>query len=1046
MKKELLTLLLLFFTLLQAKGADGDSLLLSRQQNFERFAQAFPQERVYVHFDNTSYYKGENIWYKAYVVRDDNMHRTNLSRILYVELLNPVGYPVETQKLVIEDGQAHGSFQLKDTLNAGFYEVRAYTTWMLNFTTGDPHGWRRLYSTSSKRRYGDRFQRYLQGNAGIFSRVFPVYEKVDSGQYAKRRMPQQTKATATMITPEKDRLLIDFYPEGGNLVRDVPTRIAFQAHTTEGRTLNVAGALLRRGDSIGYFKSEYAGRGMFSVTPDSLDAEDLAEGLVLKLTYGKRDYRFPLPKPKKRGYTLGVYPSGSQVRVLVERNERTKGQRLGLNVASRGETSYYGTLDLQQDLQASVMIDNQALQTGVNIVTLFTAEGKVLAQRQFFVDNHDCGGFRLKRVESGENRGEWRVERGERLDGRGEGIGDGDLQPYEKVSLDYQLVDTEGRPVAAAHDFSIAVTDGGTREETYDDMNPLIYLLLSSEVKGFIPHPAYYFEADDAEHRGALDLLMMVQGWTRYDYEQMMSGEPFDPMLPIERGLTFAGRIWDDNDYASRRFWKPQGKKRFWVYSELSFTGDVMNPERGSDAFDLPNFEVRKNDQSMCFQTGNVQIDSTGFFRFNLQPFYGMGRLAMVLNKQSIEEMGIEKGGIAAHNFRWNTVKRPLFLLGKRIEPLNQYSPLPRNYDYYETAALTDPIDRDMFRYGFMAVPKGNQGRLAYYDSESETYVLPDVKKNRRRRWSDFSDVKPVCVMDVKDMMAWLSNIYGDIQDFKFRESNPYAGGGNQYAGGHMTTDRSDDSFFHSHDSFITDMMMEDARWLDAQFGTTEYTRQMEVSIQQMRNSYDIETDMPYYARLTELLYIFGLDGMNTTYIDAFDKGGMAHFTTATGDSTLLPANLHFFPINENFQTLRLYADVDNRRLMHRPGHYHETVFGYEQHRTTNNDHPLTSIFNFVTGHTYSNSYPLPEFLGYRINFQGFSQPAEFFCPDYEWEPEPEDTDYRRTVYWNPSASTDAQGRTHIEFYNNGFSKHLTVSAEGITADGQAIFSQDEKK
>lgn len=1031
MKKELLTLLLLFFTLLQAKGNDDDSLLLSRQRNFEHFTQMFPQERVYVHFDNTSYYKGENIWYKAYIVRDDDLHQSDLSRILYVELLNPIGYPVETQKLAIVNGQAHGSFQLKDTLNAGFYEVRAYTTWMLNFTTGDPHGWRRLYSSSAKRRYGDRFQRYLQGNAGIFSRVFPIYEKVDSGLYARRRMPRQNKATATMVTTRKDVLTVDFYPEGGNLVRDVPTRIAFQARSTEGRTLNVAGALMRRGDSIGFFKSEYAGRGAFVVMPDSLDTEDLADGLTLKLSYGRRDYRFPLPKPKKRGYTLGVYPSESQMKAIVARNNYTKGQQLGLSVTSRGKTFYCTVLDLRQSLQASVIIDNRSLQTGVNIVTLFTTDGKVLAQRQFFVNNHDRNGYRLSPVSTSAQDS---MDAGISSSGKIKG------SPYAKIAFDCQLTDAEGRPVAAAHDFSIAVTDGDSREGTYDDINPLSYLLLASEVKGFIPHPDYYFESDDAEHRGALDLLMMVQGWTRYDYEQMMSGSPFEPMLPIERGLSFSGRIWDDNDYASRRFWKPQGKKPYWVYSELSFRGDTIDVSRGSDAFELPNFTMHRNAQSLCFQTGNVQIDSTGFFRFNLQPFYGMGRLAMVLNKQSIDELGIEKGGVAAHNYRWNTIRRPLFLLGKRIEPLNQYSPLPRNYDYYETAALTDPIDHDMFRNGFMAVPKGNKGLLTYYDSESQSYVLPDVKKNRRRRWSDFSDVKPVCVMDVKDMMAWLSNIYGDIQDFKFRENYPYSGGGS------MLTDRSDNSFFLSHDDFIREMMMEDARWLDSQFGTQEYSFQMATSIRQMHNPYDVETARPYYARLVELLYIFGLDGMNSTYVDAFDKGGMAHYTTATGDSTLLPTNLHFFPVNENFQSLHLYADVDNRRLMHRAGQYHETVFGYNHFQTTNQDHPLTSIFNFITGNTYSNSYPLPDFLGYRINFQGFSQPAEFFCPDYDWEPEPEETDYRRTVYWNPMARTDSQGHAHIEFFNNGFSTKLAVSAEGVTADGLPIISNRTTK
>ena len=180
---------------------------------------------------------------------------TPLSGILYVELLNPIGYPVETQKLVINNGQADGAFLLSDTLNAGFYEVRAYTAWMLNFTPSDRHGWRSLADKKVRRRYGERFQRYLDGNAGVFSRVFPIYEAVDSGRYALKTMPRLPKTTVGLLEREKDRLEIDFYPEGGNIVSGVPTRVAFQARTTAGRTLNVAGALVRHGDSIGFFKT-----------------------------------------------------------------------------------------------------------------------------------------------------------------------------------------------------------------------------------------------------------------------------------------------------------------------------------------------------------------------------------------------------------------------------------------------------------------------------------------------------------------------------------------------------------------------------------------------------------------------------------------------------------------------------------------------------------------------------------------------------------------------------------------------------------------------
>ncbi|MBR1416056.1 MAG: hypothetical protein IJ570_09390 [Prevotella sp.] len=1012
------TLLLGLFALLPVRAGGVDSLLHVRQSHFDSFARQFPQERVYVHFDNTSYYKGENIWYKAYVVRDDNEHFTNLSRILYVELLSPIGYPVETQKLIIENGQAHGSFELKDTLNAGFYEVRAYTSWMLNFTTGDEHGWQRLSHRDARRQYGDRLQRYLQGNAGIFSRVFPVYEAVDSGRYHQRRIPHLPKATATLVTPDKDRLQMDFYPEGGQLVRDVPGRVAFQAHNTEGRTLNVAGALLRRGDSIGYFKTDYAGRGVFSVTPDSLDAEELTEGLKLRLTYAGRKYTFDLPRPQRRGYVLSAYPTASQLRVIVARNARTKGLPLGLSITSRGQTSYFGQLDLTATSQVQVTLDNKTLQTGVNVVTLFTADGHVLAQRLVFVNNHDRDGFRLTPVNP-----TLPIHPTTPTSPINPITSTLSTAPYQKQTLDYQLTDAAGHPVREAHDFSLAVTDGDYADLSYDDRSALSYLLLGSEVKGFIPHPEYYFEADDQEHRAALDLLMLVQGWTRYDYEQMLSGQEFNPMLPIERGLSFSGRIWDDRGYHPRVLWKDQ-KQPLWIYSELYIDGDTVPTDHGLDYILYPETMFRSAGRPQLILTGEAQSDSTGFFRLNIQPFCGKGRIALMLNKASIDELGILKGGVGGHNFRWNTVKRPKFLLDKRIEPLNQYSPLPKDYDYYETAALADPMQPDIFRKGFMAVPQDYKGQLIYYDPLSQSYMLPEVQKRQRRRWSDFRGVTPVCVTDVKDLMAWLSNIFGDVSDFNMFKRSAYA---------------SDDS----GSDFEQQMRLQDALDRSASLGEamqnlgqtlSQFSREAEAA------KMDLESNT-YFANLFEMLYIFGLDGMNKTFVGAGETGGDPHYTMATGSEENLPLNIQFFPINENFHELKLYADTDNRRLTHRRGRYNEMVFAYNSGETTSDAHPLTSIINFTIDSIYDNNVPLPDFLGFRINFQGFNRPAEFYHPDYDWEPEPEETDYRRTVYWNPMLRTDEEGRVHVEFFNNGFSKSLRVSAEGVTAGGQPILN-----
>ncbi|MDO4824306.1 MAG: hypothetical protein Q4A08_09095, partial [Bacteroidales bacterium] len=156
--------------------AQNDNKIIKTLQTVTKFSSLYPQEKVYLHFDNTGYFKGETIWYKAYLTsfgintkselrnprgsngsNNSNDNNTNnsyfvtrnsdLSKVLYVELVSPGGDVLETQKLHIDDeGGAWGQFRLDSILGTGFYEVRAYTRYMLNW-----------------------------GVNAMFSRVFPVF-------------------------------------------------------------------------------------------------------------------------------------------------------------------------------------------------------------------------------------------------------------------------------------------------------------------------------------------------------------------------------------------------------------------------------------------------------------------------------------------------------------------------------------------------------------------------------------------------------------------------------------------------------------------------------------------------------------------------------------------------------------------------------------------------------------------------------------------------------------------------------------------------------
>ena len=99
---KLLLIISLTVACLTAK-ANPDSIM-AYMRHAMLFNKFYPQEKVYLHFDNTGYFKGETIWFKAYVTRTDTRNRTDLSKVLYVELLNPSGDVIEPRRLKIDNG------------------------------------------------------------------------------------------------------------------------------------------------------------------------------------------------------------------------------------------------------------------------------------------------------------------------------------------------------------------------------------------------------------------------------------------------------------------------------------------------------------------------------------------------------------------------------------------------------------------------------------------------------------------------------------------------------------------------------------------------------------------------------------------------------------------------------------------------------------------------------------------------------------------------------------------------------------------------------
>ena len=95
------------------------------------------------------------------------------------------------------------------------------------------------------------------------------------------------------------------------------------------------------------------------------------------------------------------------------------------------------------------------------------------------------------------------------------------------------------------------------------------------------------------------------------------------------------------------------------------------------------------------------------------------------------------------------------------------------------------------------------------------------------------------------------------------------------------------------------------------------------------------------------------------------------------------------------------------------------------------------AIFFVYTHPTYSTASK----KGHRnTHFQGFNVPSKFEMEDYSVIP-PMD-DFRRTIYWQPSVKTDAQGKATIEFYNNSTCEQMYISAEGMSKNGRCLVNE----
>jgi hypothetical protein len=450
--------------------AQNTAAEISLSAQFQNYTQAGVQEKIYLHSDKSFYLTGEICWFKLYCVNASSNRPLNMSKVAYIEIINEKNNPVLQAKISIKNGFGDGSFQLPAKLASGKYKIRSYTNWMKNFSANF-----------------------------FFEKEITIIN------------PQHFSDSGSAI--QKSIYTIQFFPEGGNLVNGIESKIAFRATDQHNKGAFCEGFIINnRDDTLLKFHPLKFGIGNFLLTPQTNEIYK-----AVTVFPGCERVIQDLPIAFDKGYVINVADTtDDKIRIGVHVSDNNNGQ-LFCFVQTRGLVRNILT-NTTQNNYAEFLVDKNKLGEGISQFTIFNAAKNPMCERLYFI-------FPPESLKIGLTA---------------------DKQEYglrKKIRLHIDAGLQNGLPLSG--NFSLAVYMLDSQQKT-DATNIQNYLLLASDLAGAVESPDYYFTNNDAETEQAVDNLMLTQGWRRFRWEDILQNrKPLFHFVPEYSGHIITGKIVD---------------------------------------------------------------------------------------------------------------------------------------------------------------------------------------------------------------------------------------------------------------------------------------------------------------------------------------------------------------------------------------------------------------------------------------------------------------------------------------------------------------------
>ncbi len=596
-------------------------------KKLDEFTKKYPQEKIYLQLDKPYYAVGDNIWFKAYVVDGRSSALSIVSKILYVELINEKDSVKKQIKLPMESGISWGDFSLPDSLSEGNYRIRAYTQWMRNAgpqfffdkTIKIGNSWANKVFTKTSNVYSTESNnnekvtstiQFTDKNGIPYTNSEVTYEvqlsnrnitkgKATTNAQGEIIIPivntqpnlyKSGKIVATITLPNKTKSTkiipvkttstatdVQFFPEGGMLVENLPSKIAFKAINPNGLSENISGKIIdNEGVEVLNFETTYLGMGSLILNPQ------IGKTYTAKVKFANgAEKSIPMPKVEKSGYVIAVNNTDSLkigVKILISEDLLNKGD-LKLVAQHYGNVYFMAKIPSGKQL-STISVPKNEFPSGIVQFTLFSASDVPVCERIAFINNsNDKIDLQVNNLK--------------------ESYG-----TRSNVDLNF-IATNQNKPTAAT--FSVSVTNStAVVPDLENESNILTSLLLTSDLAGYVEKPNHYFMSKDAKTIAELDQLMLTQGWRKVNWQEVTGAQVPIVQFQAEKLMNISGTITKGG--------KPAPKSKVSLFSSSGgfFAVDTLTDEKGRFVFkdilfaDSVKFLVQARSDK---NSKNVQID-----------------------------------------------------------------------------------------------------------------------------------------------------------------------------------------------------------------------------------------------------------------------------------------------------------------------------------------------------------------------------------------------------------------------------------------------------